>query len=119
VARRAVVEIRCARCQRVEYRVSDTPVRSFLGILREGDLDEQSVSVEFEELCEPCCKTILGYLEQIGKLLKGCSPERKAKGDEPTGEAGPSTPPLMVVKPPDSLSAGGPVGKTSTGPPRS
>jgi hypothetical protein len=63
--------------------------------LREGDEEAQPlIDIEFEELCASCRKTVVNHLEQIGRQLKGCSPERQAKGT--VGPAQPDRPKAAV-----------------------
>lgn len=81
--RKQVVEIECARCDRVEHRDDDgrdkTPTHVFLAkIFAEGP-GEEDFEVKFEDLCTPCKRTVRAMLEQIGKHIEGVSPDRSPK----------------------------------------
>lgn len=89
MARRTVVEVQCSRCDRKEFRegVPDTGVHpaitpSMALIVRTGD----GLSIDFEDLCEPCVGAVKSHLEAIGKKIVGLSPERKKKDEEPSEE---------------------------------
>jgi hypothetical protein len=85
MAKRPVVEVECARCDRKEYREtseSDTfqgeGTPDFYASLQIG---EERVEINFLDLCTPCASTIKGHLAQIGKKIEGVSPVREKKGN--------------------------------------
>ena len=76
--RRQVVEIACSRCKRIEHRpvapgAIDAQSTTLLAVLVDGDIER---TIQFEELCGPCMKTVQTHFEAIGKLLEGVSPAR-------------------------------------------
>ena len=82
--RKVVVEVSCSRCERTETRAFDTeappaapaPPPVFTGHMVGVPL------VVFEDLCAPCQRTVQTLLEQIGKKVKGVSPDRAVKTEE-------------------------------------
>lgn len=83
MATREVVEIRCDRCKRVEYRdIQEVAAGPLLVLTWSG------VTLTFKDLCEPCIKTIKNYVNKVATALEGKSPDRaKKKTSLPEGQA--------------------------------
>jgi hypothetical protein len=85
MARKSVIEVACARCERVEHRASvkdgeaSTPPVLLATLWAE---DDSPLKVSFDDLCTPCIRTVRALLEQIGKKIEGVSPDRQAKPKE-------------------------------------
>jgi hypothetical protein len=113
--RKQVVEVQCARCERVEYRdgpgdkvteLGPGQAHVFLAKVFAEAPGETDLEVKFEELCGPCKRTIRTMLEQIGKRIEGVSPDRSTKKEpgatKKKGAKGPSpngstpTPPVQT-----------------------
>lgn len=77
MARQSMVEVQCDRCQRKEYRPSDTVIK------KEGHpdltLSFKGKQVLFDDLCEVCQGSVNNYVESIAKEVKSKSPKRGAK----------------------------------------
>ena len=76
MAKRPVVEIRCDRCKRVEYREvkgAQPDEGVTMPILA---LHFKGMDVTFTDLCTPCDSTVTSLVESIKKELKGKSPKR-------------------------------------------
>ena len=82
MARKAVLEIQCDRCTRIEHREDAPP--SF----REGAQAALHVALgdgqvySFQDLCSPCERTIRNHLSAIVKKIDGPSPDRQLKSLE-------------------------------------
>jgi hypothetical protein len=106
--RKVVVEVQCSRCDRKEsvgYDASkETPFqeRVFEAQLRPDP------PVLFDDLCGPCQRSVKALLEQIGKKVKGMSPDRMTK--EPVTE------PKAETKPPADAKKADPPPPPATGP---
>ncbi len=102
--RKAVVEVRCARCERVEYRpfVEGKPEENtvFMATIMRGD--KILKQVKFDDLCIPCMRTVGRLLDGIGKQIEGVSPIREAKKEPPQPELSqaPKPAPAMPVQQP-------------------
>jgi len=97
-----VIKVRCDRCQRIEEKpaidppqflnptagmntqlpvtVLTPPSPAFEGKLMlraAGETDEHPCFVKFQDLCEPCRRTVSSLLDQIGRRIDGLSPDRK------------------------------------------
>jgi hypothetical protein len=93
MARRQVVEVQCSRCERTETREFDAAVKEVTPqftaklVVTEG----AARTVEFEDLCGPCMRSIRALLDQAGKKIEGVSPDRAAapkdKKKEPAEQA--------------------------------
>jgi hypothetical protein len=91
MSRQKVVEIKCDRCSRIEYKKasSNGELKSVsLAANLKGTQDD--VSIAFEDLCSPCTKTVANHLSAIIKDFKGKSPDRKSKAKEEGGAPPPS-----------------------------
>lgn len=90
MAKQQVVEVQCDRCKRKEYRPNaelDAKGGPDLHLV----LMNGKVDITFDDLCEPCKKTVSNYVESIKKVPKGKSPERRArKKDTQKGTASPA-----------------------------
>ncbi len=82
MTRKLVFETQCSRCERTETQevpkgAAEDPDEgeTFYAILVDG----QTFEVRFNDLCTPCKRTIRALLEQIGKPIKGVSPDRKTE----------------------------------------
>jgi hypothetical protein len=79
MAKRQVVEIKCSRCDRTEYREAvdeESAKEAFSAILRIG---VDTLDVSFDDLCDPCANTVRGHLSAIAKKIEGLSPARQKK----------------------------------------
>lgn len=84
--RKAVVEIACGRCQRVEYAAADAdPAHE--PVLRVRFLDvPQPLEVVFEDLCAPCRRAVRTHLTAAVKRVDGLSPDRRPRAAAPAPE---------------------------------
>lgn len=93
--RKQVVELQCSRCERKEQLEESEARKS-----REFKAELGSNIVHFEDLCNPCYKTVLHHLETIGKKIEGLSPDRTIKKEKVQSMAkekeGSLPPPLPV-----------------------
>lgn len=90
--RKQVLQIQCSRCDRVETLEEEVkPQAAHAFQARMGDL-----TVSWEDLCTPCCKTVKNHLEAIAKKVEGVSPDRKERTAKKKEEA-PAAPPLSVT----------------------
>jgi hypothetical protein len=104
--RQQMVEVRCGRCKRVEYKpVKESPVEETNTLHVKLDVPgEPTIEVRFDDLCTPCLKTVKSHLVGIVKQLDGVSPARSRKKSKPAAE----TPELgkgAAVPPPPTVSA--------------
>lgn len=103
MARKQVVEIKCDRCKRAEYKDPEgASEKKPLLILWLG------TEIRYEDLCSPCAATVSRNIEQISKTLEGKSPKRETKkgesaeapspiSDEEIIEEGPVEDPVVVL----------------------
>jgi hypothetical protein len=84
--RQVVTEVQCARCERKETRKYDAtekePPPALIATLSIGvalEPGSESNQIRFDDLCAPCYRSVKALLEQIGKRVKGMSPDRVAK----------------------------------------
>jgi len=68
-------------------------------------LGEPSVEVSFEDLCTPCRRTIRAVLDQIGKRVKGLSPDRKAEKKPKAPSVAKEKPAAQHAQPAESVHA--------------
>src|SRR4051812_43534921 len=95
--RKVVVEVQCSRCDRKETREHDAKRDADLAApqhVRDADPHKNafeallwpeagpSVAVRFEDLCAPCERSVRALVEQIGKKVKGMSPDRVVKEEK-------------------------------------
>lgn len=86
MARQQVVEVRCDRCGRQEYRgqgddaVERTDPELLIRVAG-------SPAIIYQDLCGPCAQAVRGYVESIVKGLKHKSPVRQAKKKVEKAEA--------------------------------
>ena len=80
MAKRPVVEVKCGRCARTEYREEpvddgeeETKDTFFASLQTDAS---HTMIIQFEDLCTPCVNTVKGHLDQIGKKIEGLSPIR-------------------------------------------
>ena len=96
-----VVEMECDRCGRTWYpevvKGEPEPSAPSAAAIFKDAAGKELVKVDYGVLCESCGKTVKNYLSNIGKDLKGRSPQRKAKekgsGEAEASPSGPVTPP--------------------------
>lgn len=85
--RKVMVQVQCSRCERkeeVEYdpqkdmpTMPSTPPSVLVATLRSPE--GESLKVGFDDLCGPCYRSVKALLEQVGKRIKGLSPDRETK----------------------------------------
>lgn len=99
MAKAVVVEVRCDRCKRKEYKeyptlgdaqTEEAPVLRIGGTLI--STGEKGLA-ELKDLCEPCKKTVSKYLEQIFKPMNSKSPKREKRAKKKGPVADPPSPP--------------------------
>lgn len=83
VARQPVVEIKCSRCPKVEYKPfvegEEAPTMPLLSVMFEGEI------FKFDDLCSKCRKTIKSYLVNMFKDLKQSRKHgAKKKAEQPS-----------------------------------
>lgn len=83
MAKAVVVEIKCDRCKRKEYKEEAECGHEEPSLRMGGRLvpqaDKGSGAVTLQDLCEPCQKTVAKYLEQIFKPMNSKSPKREKR----------------------------------------
>lgn len=90
--RQQMIEIQCSRCDRKEYRPAENEpkdvddAKSYPTFMAHLHLGSKEVHVAFEDLCDPCGRTVASLLKQVGKHIEGVSPDRKA----PTAKKAPA-----------------------------
>lgn len=103
MAKAVVVEVRCDRCKRKEYKeyptlndaqTEEAPVLYIGGSLTPPGLPTREKGLaELKDLCEPCKKTVSKYLEQIFKPMNSKSPKREKRAKKKGPVADPPSPP--------------------------
>lgn len=84
MARKAVVEVQCDRCTRVEHRGVDTDnVGHHVKDAVFSAYMAGAAPVTFQDLCAPCFRAVANHLEAIGKKIDGLSPDRQEKPAKP------------------------------------
>ncbi len=95
MARKQVTQVQCERCERVETRE-----------IVASDLDNNQVKAadihiffggkdtKFDDLCDPCKRTVASHVEAITKKIEGLSPDRKETPPKSKKEAKPTQPPV-------------------------
>ncbi len=101
--RKVMVQVQCSRCERkeeVEYdpakdtgATAATPPAVLVAVLHNPS--SEPLKVGFDDLCGPCHRSVKALLEQVGKRIKGLSPDRDAK---PKSETKPTTPETKAKK---------------------
>jgi hypothetical protein len=91
--RKAVIQIQCSRCERVEYKsapeqATESSTASTLDVKLVVD-GKAVMAAHFEDMCTPCVSTCKKYLELISKKIEGVSPVRSVKVPEPKPVAKP------------------------------
>lgn len=76
MGRSTVSRVQCDRCDRSEVREGEDEACGFTATM----LGPPDTTVNFQDLCGPCAKTVRGLLEAIGKRIVGLSPDRKPRG---------------------------------------
>jgi hypothetical protein len=94
--RKAVVEVKCSRCERTEYRAALEASTEDANSLEIKLVVENKVVVntKFGDLCTPCTETCKKYLDLITKKIEGVSPIRGAKKKEPAKVVGTKETPM-------------------------
>lgn len=84
--RKAVVEVQCSRCARVEtipfhegMAQTEEPVFTASLSLRPSVALTPARITTFDDLCTPCFNTVQSLLVQIGKKVEGVSPKREPR----------------------------------------
>ena len=94
MARKKMIEVKCDRCKRVHYieEKLDKTIKASLNLEFKPSTGgtHDHIKLEFEDLCEPCERTIKNLVENIAKEIKGKSPDRKSGAKEEGAEDGPS-----------------------------
>lgn len=84
MARKRMIEVQCERCKRVEYVRADAVKSNSVQLnLQFKPAKGGIVKVSFEDLCDPCARTVSNLIQSIARDIKGKSPKRsKAKKTE-------------------------------------
>ena len=108
--RKQVFEVQCSRCTRKDLRDGDASrTGNILEVKLAADGPKHpELKVAFEDLCEPCLRSVRALLESVGKKIEGLSPDRKASTDKP--EAKKEEPPHTEAAPPAHAKEGTPAG---------
>lgn len=73
MARRAIVEIQCDRCSRID-KVEEGKDELLCQI------QFNNTYIEYKDLCRPCLAAVQNHIDAIGKKLEGrLSPDRKKR----------------------------------------
>jgi hypothetical protein len=107
--RQQVFEVKCDRCNRVEYRDAadmgskgvslKLELTTKLGELPNMGDTEHNVLIDFTDLCGPCSKRVVACVQDITKRLKGKSPDRKLVAKEESVKPSPGKKPKPVDLP--------------------
>ena len=82
MARRAVEEVYCDRCKKVEYQAEGAAAHSFSLSLNSSLEREPVRQVQYLDLCERCVQVVLNYTDKLGEVNRRSSEAKKEEDSE-------------------------------------
>ena len=98
MARKVMVEVKCDRCDRIEYQEQNgkKSIEASLEIVMMSSGGESGYNFKFSDLCSPCESTVNKLVEQIAKKVAGKSPSRTEAKKKASPETDPSSNPAAA-----------------------